>query len=144
VTHDLLAELAGYTNELAGAVQRGRDKQAAAVRAEIERVRATIAERAEILEAKSADHTEAGQDLKAAQAAIQARELRQALDTLGPAADTQEPDPDPDPDTDTDPDPDPDPDPEPDPDPDPEPDPEPEPEPAAAARPRRTAGKRGA
>lgn len=80
MAHDLLAELAGYTNELAGAERRGRSEHAAAVRTEVTRVRGEIADRAEILEAQSADHTEAGQDLKAAQAAIEARELRQALE----------------------------------------------------------------
>jgi hypothetical protein len=80
VAHDLLAELAGYTNELAGAERRGRDEHATAVRAEVARVRAEIATRAEILEAQSADHIDAGQDVKAAQAAIEARELRQALE----------------------------------------------------------------
>jgi hypothetical protein len=54
--HDHLAELAGYRNELAQAERSGDDAHAADVRAEIARVTANIARRAEILRAEADGH----------------------------------------------------------------------------------------
>lgn len=95
MAHDLLAELAGYRDELAGEERRGRAGRAACVRAEIDRVRTQIAVRAEILEQEAEDHIEAGQDVKAAQAAVAARNLRQALAELADALQGQAPAEDP-------------------------------------------------
>jgi hypothetical protein len=81
---DLLAELAGYNDELALESRRGRGERADAVRDEIARVRREIGEQADRLEAEADDHVEQGQDLKAAQAAVAARGLRAALEAAGP------------------------------------------------------------
>lgn len=77
MAHDLLAELAGYTNELDRVA--GRSDRAAAVRAEIQRVRGQIADRVKELEAESAEHAQAGRDVKAAECAVAARPFAQAL-----------------------------------------------------------------
>lgn len=84
MAHDLLAELAGYQAEYAREDRNNRTERAAAVQEEIDRVRGAIEDKAEELEAKAAEHTDEGQDVRAAQAAVAARELRQALerDTL--------------------------------------------------------------
>lgn len=84
MAHDLLAELAGYRNELARENQLARTDRAAAIRTEIARVRKAIASRAEVLDAEGDNYVEAGQDLKAAQAAIEARALRKAIDDGDP------------------------------------------------------------
>lgn len=80
MAHDLLAELAGYQAEYAREDRNQRAERAAAVREEIDRVRGEIEEKAEDLEAKAAEYVDEGQDVRAAQAAVQARELRQALE----------------------------------------------------------------
>lgn len=84
MSHDLLAELAGYQAEFDREDRNGRTERADAVREELDRVRQEIEAKAEDLEAKSAEHVDEGQDVRAAQAAVAARELRQALekDTL--------------------------------------------------------------
>ncbi|MFF5004681.1 hypothetical protein ACFY3G_17845 [Streptomyces phaeochromogenes] len=84
MSHDLLAELAGYQAEFAREDRNGRTERADAVREELDRVRGEIEAKAEDLEAKSAEYVDEGQDVRAAQAAVRARELRQALerDTL--------------------------------------------------------------
>ncbi len=77
MSHDLLAELAGYRNELAGAEARGSER-AAQIRTEIERVEAAVTERAAELIAQAETHEGAGQDVLAAQARIEARRLTDA------------------------------------------------------------------
>lgn len=73
MSHDLLAELAGYNNELAG---YGRNKERAEqVRAQIERVTAQIRVRVEQLQADADNHITDGQDVLAAQALVEARRL---------------------------------------------------------------------
>lgn len=84
MTHDLVAELQGYNNELAREENRGRGERADAVREQIARVRAEISDRADQLEIDSMNFTEQGQDLNAAQAAIDARKLRAELEAAGP------------------------------------------------------------
>lgn len=84
MSHDLVAELEGYNNELAREENRGRGERADAVREQITRVRKEIADRVEQLEADAEHYTEQGQDLKAAQAAIDARKLRAELESAGP------------------------------------------------------------
>jgi hypothetical protein len=84
MSHDLVAELEGYNNELAREENRGRGERADAVREQIARVRKEIADRVEQLEADAEHYTEQGQDLKAAQAAIDARKLRAELECAGP------------------------------------------------------------
>lgn len=73
--HDLLAELAGYTNELDREVRNKRPERAAAVRDEIRRVREQISDRVGELESEAADHIEAGRDGKAGECAVAARPL---------------------------------------------------------------------
>lgn len=84
MAHDLLAELAGYQAEFAREDRNKRTERAAAVREEIDRVRGEIEAKADDLEAEAAGFVDEGQDVRAAQAAVRARELRQALeqDTL--------------------------------------------------------------
>jgi hypothetical protein len=84
VAHDLLAELAGYQAEYAREDRDGRTERAAAVREQMDRVRGEIESKAEDLEAEAAGLVDEGQDVRAGQAAVAARELRQALeaDTL--------------------------------------------------------------
>lgn len=82
--HDLLAELQAYRNE----ATRPRDEEhASAVHAEIDRVAAAVARKAEALETRAASHLADGQDVPAAHLQVQARELR---DALGDAETTQE------------------------------------------------------
>jgi hypothetical protein len=78
--HDLLAELAGYKNELARELGLKRHERAAAVRDEIRRVREQISDRIGDLEAEAADHIEAGRDGKAGECAVAARPLVAAYD----------------------------------------------------------------
>jgi outer membrane biosynthesis protein TonB len=78
--HDLLAELAGYKNELARELGLKRRDRAAAVRDEIRRVREQISDRITELEAEAEDHIEAGRDGKAGECAVAARPLQAAYD----------------------------------------------------------------
>jgi predicted RecB family nuclease len=87
VSHDLLAELAGYRAELDREERHRRTDRAAAVREEIARVRDQIADQADELDAKAEEHVANGQDTLAAQAAVEARRLREGMDV--------EPQPDP-------------------------------------------------
>jgi len=75
MTHDLLAELAGYKNELDREVRNKRTERAAAVREEIRRVREQIADRVDELEAEATEHTDAGRDGLAGECAVAARPL---------------------------------------------------------------------
>lgn len=79
MSHDVLAELEGYRNELAEAERHGRDEKAAAVRDEIERVKAAVEARAVALEDRAATLEGSGQDVKAAEATVEARRYRDAL-----------------------------------------------------------------
>ncbi|MGI5232866.1 hypothetical protein [Actinoallomurus sp. CA-142502] len=74
--HDLGAELQGYKDELA-VVDGDRAK---AVRGEIDRVSKAIEERAAELENGASEHEEAGQDVPAAEARVEARRYRAMLD----------------------------------------------------------------
>lgn len=84
MSNDLLAELAGYNDELVLESRRGRGERADAIREEIARVRREISEQADKLDVVAEDAIESGQDLKAAQATIEARRLRAALEAAGP------------------------------------------------------------
>ncbi|WP_141579661.1 hypothetical protein [Actinomadura sp. WMMA1423] len=77
--HDLAAELQGYRDELATCEARGLDERAGLVRKEITRVEDEIREAAEGLEREAAGHEEAGQDVRAAEARVKAREYREVL-----------------------------------------------------------------
>jgi hypothetical protein len=84
--HDLVAELAGFRNELAHSVSRGLTKRAAAVRAEIARVTGEIHAEITALRARGEAHMAAGQDGLAAQVAGRVRALVAAAgDPDGPA-----------------------------------------------------------
>ncbi|MFE7559663.1 hypothetical protein [Kitasatospora sp. NPDC057500] len=78
MSHDLLAELAGYRNELAGAKARG-SARADDIAAEVKRVTAAVAERAADLTAEAKTHQDAGRDVAAVAALSEARRLREAL-----------------------------------------------------------------
>lgn len=85
--HDLRAELAAYEAELSRYEAR-EDSRASAVRGEIDRVTAAIRVQAAALNRQAEVNDADGQDVLAAQARVQAREL---LDGLPPAAeDTSE------------------------------------------------------
>lgn len=89
MSHDLLAELDGYRTELDGYTRAGRGERVEAVQAEIDRVTAQITTEADKLIAQAENHEEAGQDVLAAQARVEARRLRRALADLpeaGPPA----------------------------------------------------------
>lgn len=77
--HDLAAELQGYREELAEYEARGLDKRAGLVRKEVARVEGEIRETAEGLEREAAEHDEAGQDVRAAEARVAARGFRALL-----------------------------------------------------------------
>jgi uncharacterized protein YukE len=80
--HDRIAELAGLRAELAtcknGPRESWRDK-AGEVQAEIDRVRGELDEAAEALETESTTLADSGQDVRAAEAAVQARRIRAVL-----------------------------------------------------------------
>lgn len=80
MAHDLLAELAGYQAEYDREDRNGRTERAAAVREQIDRVREAVGAKAEALEADAAELVDEGQDARAGQALVDARELRRALD----------------------------------------------------------------
>lgn len=77
--HDLLAELQGYRNELVNAENADNNDRAGAVRDEISRVEGLVRERADELDAQANEHAEAGQDVLAAEATVEARRYREAL-----------------------------------------------------------------
>lgn len=77
--HDLAAELQGYRDELAECEARGLGERAGLVRREVARVEGEIRETAEGLEREAAEHDEAGQDVRAAEARVRAREFRALL-----------------------------------------------------------------
>ena len=79
MAHDLLAELAGYTNELDRYVKAKRSERAAQVRAEIGRVRQAIAEHVRGLDAAADEHMDAGRDGAAGECTAAARPYTQAL-----------------------------------------------------------------
>lgn len=81
MSHDLLAELAAYRSELAGYERSQRVERVVAVRAEIDRVTALIHVEAAKLVAQAENHEEAGQDVLAAQARVEARRLKRAAAT---------------------------------------------------------------
>lgn len=74
--HDLGAELQGYRDELA-TVDGDRAK---AVQGEIDRVSKAINERVAALEEEASEHDDAGQDVPAAEARVEARRYRAMLD----------------------------------------------------------------
>jgi hypothetical protein len=80
MSHDLLAELTGYRNELTAV----SGERAEAVKGEIERVTAEIRQKAEALDARAEAHDEGGQDVPAAEARVEARQLRDAIAESGP------------------------------------------------------------
>jgi hypothetical protein len=77
--HKLIAELAALRAELAHCLIYAEER-VPGVRAEVERVRQAVAGRAEQLEAQASDLVEQHQDMAAAQATIDARSARAALD----------------------------------------------------------------
>jgi hypothetical protein len=83
MSHDLIAELTGYQQELAGAEQRHQDERADAVRGEIDRVVTEVARRVEQLLAQADNHEDAGEDLQAASARVEAKRLARAVIEAG-------------------------------------------------------------
>jgi hypothetical protein len=83
MTHDVLAELDGYRNELANARRYGNNEQAEAVTVEIDRVKADVQARAVDHETRAASYRGDGQDLKAAEQDVEARRYRDALTEPG-------------------------------------------------------------
>ena len=83
MSHDLIAELTGYQEELTAAEQRDRKERAKAVRAEITRVVDTAAQRIEQLLARAGNHEDAGEDLQAANARVEAKTLARAVIDAG-------------------------------------------------------------
>ena len=79
MSHDLLAELAGYQSELAGYERQNRTERAAAVRGEVDRVIGEAKTRIEQLLTQAEGHEDAGQDVPAAQARVEAKRLAAAL-----------------------------------------------------------------
>ncbi len=79
MSHDLLAELAGYEAELAGYERQGRTERAAAVRDEVTRVIGEVQTRIERLLTQAEGHEDDGQEVLAAQARVEAKRLAAAL-----------------------------------------------------------------
>lgn len=80
--HDRVAELAGLRAELATCTNGPRETwrgKTDEVRAQIERVRGELDATAEDLEAQSSGLADAGQDGRAAEAAVEARRVRELL-----------------------------------------------------------------
>lgn len=83
MSQDLIAELDGYRAEAARYDRDGRDDRVAAVREQADRVAGLIKVEAEKADAHADNHEEAGQDLLAAKARVEAKRLRRALAELG-------------------------------------------------------------
>lgn len=81
MSHDLIAELTGYQEELAGA--KRNDDRAAAVGEEITRVVDAIGVRVTQLLARAENHEDAGEDLQAANARVEAKRLARAVIDAG-------------------------------------------------------------
>lgn len=77
--HDLLAELAGYRNELA--VAAGDKDLTGQVQSQIDRVSTEIQARVSEFEDAAQVHDSEGQDVRAAESRVEARRFRDALDT---------------------------------------------------------------
>jgi hypothetical protein len=77
--HDLLAELTGYRNELA--IVAGDKDLTGQVQTQIDRVSTEIQARVAEFEDAAQVHDKAGQDVRAAEARVEARRYRDALDT---------------------------------------------------------------
>ena len=77
--HDLIAELNGYREELAGAEQRGDTKRADAVREQTERVVDNAVTHIERLLDQADTHDRNQEDLDAAKLRIEARNVARAL-----------------------------------------------------------------
>lgn len=83
--HDVLAELQGYRNELDNAKRYGKTERAAAVREQLDRVKADIETRAVAAETRAEAHRAENQEVVAAQFEEEARRYREALvDPAGP------------------------------------------------------------
>lgn len=83
--HDLLAELAGYRNELTIQDAAGHADLVEQIEAEIARVSGLITGRADALDTKADTHLQSGADVLAAVARVEARRLR---DGAAPAEET--------------------------------------------------------
>lgn len=81
---DLIAEYEAYRTEQARYVREGRKDRAAEAGKEADRVAAVIGVEAEKFAAQADNHVEAGQDLLAARALIEAKRLRRALADVAP------------------------------------------------------------
>lgn len=80
MAHDMLAELAGYQDELENLERfHGKSDRIAAVQAEIGRVCAALAKRVDELVDQAEAHEGEGRDVLAAQARIEAKRLAAAL-----------------------------------------------------------------
>jgi hypothetical protein len=78
MAHDLIAELTGYRNELANTGDADLAKQ---VQAQVDRVSGEIKAEADALDSTAKEHDDNGQDVPAAEARVESRRLRNALDT---------------------------------------------------------------
>lgn len=85
MSHDVLAELQGYRDELAGAEAYGREDHAARVRPEIDRLRAQVEARAAAAELRAAAAEATGQDASEHHA-----EVRRYRDALGVETTTED------------------------------------------------------
>ena len=83
MSHDFIAELGGYRDELARYTRAGNTGRADAVREQIAKAVTALGVEAEKLDAVADNHMTAGQDLLAARSTIEARRLRAALAELG-------------------------------------------------------------
>lgn len=79
MSHDLIAELEGYRSELAGYERSGVADRAKAVKAEIARITKQVSVEADKLIAQAEGHEDAGRDVLAAQARVEAKRLRRAV-----------------------------------------------------------------
>jgi hypothetical protein len=87
MSHDLLAELAGYRNELASAERRNQTERAQAVQDEVDRVTDEIETRRKQLLIDAEGHDADGQHLLGAQARMEASRLGRAIAADQPAGD---------------------------------------------------------
>jgi signal transduction histidine kinase len=83
MSHDLLAELAGYRAELDYAETHDRPERAKSIRGEINRVTGAVKDAIAEAEAEAEEHDSNGQDVPAAHARVEVKRLRRALADSG-------------------------------------------------------------
>lgn len=88
MSHDVVAELGGYADELSDAQRHGKADVVTAVQEQLDRVKAEVAARAVAAETRAASLKEDGQDVAAANADVEARRYREALAPFEDASDS--------------------------------------------------------